>query len=118
MHLRRNRKTMRPLFFVIGLITCAGCATGLRRGEPLRRPVIVSTPAEARGQWVYMRHCYSCHQAGEGGLAPALNLPLPALAIRTQVRLGAGAMPAFPSNVISDAELDDLILYMKLQRRS
>lgn len=110
---------MRTLFLVTGIVACVvGCATGLRRGEALRRPVVVSTPAEADGQRVYMRHCYYCHQGGEGGLAPALNLPLPALAIRTQVRLGAGAMPAFSPEMISDVELDHLIAYLKLLRRS
>lgn len=109
---------MRAVILLAALGACVGCTTGMRRGEALRRPVIVSTPAEAHGQQVYMQHCYYCHQAGEGGLAPALNLPLPSLAIRTQVRVGLGAMPAFPPSEISDVELDNLIAYLKLQRRS
>lgn len=112
-----NTRTLWLLIAVAPLV--ASCSTaGFRRGEPVGRPVVIQTDAQARGQIVYMRHCYHCHQGGEGGLAPALNLPLPGVAIRTQVRVGVGAMPAFTKAEISDQDLDDLIDYMKLQRRS
>jgi mono/diheme cytochrome c family protein len=65
-----------------------------------------------------MRDCHQCHPGGEAGVGPALNnKPLPAFAIRWQVRRGFGAMPAFPKEKLSDSELDVLIDYIKILRR-
>jgi len=51
---------------------------------------------------------------GEADLGPALNdKPLPAFLMRFQVRNGLGVMPAFAKDRISDAELDQLIAYLK-----
>lgn len=90
---------------------------GIRRGEALGRPIDLETAAEKHGQLVYMKNCYRCHQGGEGGLGPVINLPLPDLLIRTQVRFGLGAMPAFGHDLISDDELDALLAYLKAVRR-
>jgi mono/diheme cytochrome c family protein len=113
---------MRPFALLAGGLTlvllAAGCRTGFRRGEALGRPVVPETAAEAHGRVVYMRHCYRCHQGGEGGLGPALNYPLPDWVIRLQVRRGLGAMPAYPADVISDTDLEDLLAYLKAVRRS
>jgi hypothetical protein len=103
---------------VIAVLLAGGCIGGVRRGEPLGRPVILHTPAEAHGQLVYMKNCYRCHQGGEGGLGPALNRPLPDRLIRTQVRLGLGAMPAFAPQALSDSDLEDLLAYLKAVRGS
>jgi mono/diheme cytochrome c family protein len=99
-------------------LSAAGCLWNVRRGEALGRPVVPQTPAEAHGRLVYMKNCYRCHQGGEGGLGPALNRPLPDVLIRTQVRHGLGAMPAFPPNQLADGDLDDLLAYLKAVRRS
>ena len=100
------------------LLLAGSCLGDVRRGEPLGRPIRLRTPAEAQGQLVYMRNCYRCHQGSEGGLGPALNRPLPDRLIRTQARLGLGAMPAFAPEALSDGDLDDLLAYLKAVRRS
>jgi mono/diheme cytochrome c family protein len=100
------------------LLLAAGCLGGVRRGEALDRPIILQTPAEERGQLIYMKNCYRCHQGGEGGLGPSLYCPLPDAVIRVQVRHGLEAMPAFPPAMISDHDLDDLLAYLKAVRRS
>jgi len=65
-----------------------------------------------------MKHCNQCHPGGEGGVGPALNnKPLPGFLIKFQVRRGMGAMPAFSSQVISDAQLDSLASYLKELRQ-
>jgi len=66
-----------------------------RRGEAIGRPVIVSDTQQLRGQVVYNRNCYQCHQGGEGGLGPALLRLAPGPVMRTQIRAGLGVMPAF-----------------------
>jgi mono/diheme cytochrome c family protein len=64
-----------------------------------------------------MAHCHKCHPNGEAGLAPGINdKPLPEFLMKTQVRVGLGAMPSFSREQISDQELDDLIRYLKTLR--
>jgi mono/diheme cytochrome c family protein len=97
----------------VGLLalTTAGCTA--RRGEPLRGPVALTTDSQKLGQRMYFRHCHNCHPGGEAGLGPALNDKLaPPVAIKAQVRLGIGAMPAFPDTRLSPAELDALVDFM------
>ncbi len=89
-----------------------------RRGEAIGRPIQVTTEAEARGQVVYARNCYHCHQGSEGGLGPALLRLAPGPVVRTQIRTGLGVMPAFSHDEISPAEMDDLISYLRASRRS
>ena len=73
-------------------------------------------PEELAGQRVFMRECNGCHPQGAGGLGPALNnKPVPAIAIKTQVRQGYGAMPAFSEREITSQELDALVAYLSKQ---
>src|SRR5690349_19856420 len=81
------------------LVTCClslvGCSSA-RRGEPVSGRPVSSAPRVRAGQVVFYQYCNPCHPGGEGGVGPALNnKPLPEFAIRTQVRHGLGAMPAF-----------------------
>ncbi len=88
-----------------------------RRSEPIVGPLSLS-PEIVEGRKIFMDHCHQCHPSGEAGLGPALNnKPLPAFAIRTQVRYGFGAMPAFGEDEISETELDALLAYLKALRR-
>ena len=89
-----------------------------RRGEAIGRPVLVSSEKQWRGQVVYFKNCYQCHQGGEGGLGPALLRLAPGPIIRTQIRLGLGAMPSFSTDEITPDEMDDLIAYLRTSRRS
>jgi mono/diheme cytochrome c family protein len=100
------------------LLTLSFCGTA-RRGEPLYKPVDVENEQVARGEVVYMRYCDKCHPGGESGLATAINdKPVPGFVIRFQIRNGLGAMPAFKSDVIPVPELDDLMAYIKQQRKA
>ncbi len=95
----------------------AGCGPA-RRDGPFGGPVQF-TAKELDGQKLFMRECNQCHPAGAAGLGPAINnKPLPAVAMRTQIRLGAGAMPAFKDDTLSDAEVEAIVAYLdKLQRQ-
>jgi mono/diheme cytochrome c family protein len=77
------------------------------------------TALELDGEKLFMRQCNQCHPAGAAGLGPAINnKPLPAVAMRAQIRLGAGTMPAFKEDALSDAEVDAIVAYLdKLQRQ-
>jgi len=100
------------------LLTLSFCGTA-RRGEPLYKPVNIENEQVARGEVIFMRYCDKCHPGGESGLAPAINdKPVPGFVIRFQIRNGLGAMPAFKSDVIPAPELDDLMAYIKQQRKA
>jgi mono/diheme cytochrome c family protein len=110
--------TYRYLLLALAVFMLDGCGSA-RRGEPLGVVPLLDTPQERRGQQVFMRHCTQCHNGGAGSLGPALNnKPLPNLLIRLQVRRGLGAMPAFPADKISDAQLDDLVAYLRALRHA
>ena len=96
----------------------AGCMSA-RRGEPFAQPVALTDAVQVRGEQVFARHCAQCHPGGEAGLGPAINdRPLPKGAIAAQIRLGVGAMPAFPEDVISSDDVDAVTEYLLALRRS
>ena len=102
----------------VGALALAWGCRSARRSEPIAGPITFAErspkgQAAIRGQRVFMLHCYQCHPAGEAGVGPALNDKLlPGFAIRTQVRRGYGAMPAFSQREIAGPELDDLVEYL------
>jgi mono/diheme cytochrome c family protein len=102
---------------VVVIVVMTGCGS-VRRGEPFTGSLSL-TPEAERGQLVFMRHCHECHPGGEGGLGPGINdKPLPRFLIRTQVRRGFGAMPAFSNDRLAPGELEDLLDYMAALRRA
>src|SRR5687768_4405343 len=104
---------MRRVDLIVLLALGAGCGAQ-QRGEPAGPPVRPDTVAEARGERLFFRECSACHPRGEAGLGPALNdKPLPGFAIRTQIRKGVGAMPAFSERALDDREVDAIVAYVK-----
>ena len=100
------------------LLLIAACGTA-KRGEPAFAPVPDTAPAIAQGKVVFDTFCHKCHPGGEAGLGPAFNdKPLPGFLMRFQIRHGLGVMPAFKEEVIPDAELDNLIAYIKTLRKA
>jgi mono/diheme cytochrome c family protein len=101
-------------------VAIAAAACGARqRGEPEGPPVVPDTAAEARGERLFHQFCYQCHPGGEAGLGPAINdKPLPKLAIRTQIRLGVGAMPSFSRDVLGDDDVGAIIEYLEDMRKT
>jgi mono/diheme cytochrome c family protein len=98
---------------VLAALLVGACGPA-RRSEPAVGPFEPRDESERRGELVFDRHCNKCHVGGEAALGPAINdKPLPVALMKTQVRVGLGAMPAFPESEISGAELDDLMAYLK-----
>jgi len=99
-----------------GLLFLTSCGSALR-DEPRMAPVPLGNEKLQVGQQVFAQHCYQCHPGGAGGLAPAINdKPLPVWLMKTQVRVGLGAMPGFSKERIDDDQLDALIAYLKTLR--
>ncbi|MFN7141330.1 MAG: c-type cytochrome [Limisphaerales bacterium] len=108
------------LIACVGLVATSflGCRSA-RRSEPTLGKFPEANRQFESGRMVFMRHCHECHPNGEGGLGPALNdKPLPRFLVKTQVRTGLGVMPAFSTEQITPAELDDLVDYMVALRRT
>jgi mono/diheme cytochrome c family protein len=102
------------LFAVVALVSACGQP---RRDTPYTEPVALRDPDVARGQQLFMFNCNQCHPGGAAGLAPGLNdKPLPAIAIKTQIRNGVGAMPAFDESRLIDADVDAIVKYLKSLR--
>jgi mono/diheme cytochrome c family protein len=107
----------RVLFLTAVILTAVGCGSA-RRSEPLTGRLQTSNPKVAEGRILFMRHCYACHGNGEGGMAPPLNnKPAPGFLIKTQVRVGLGAMPSFKKNEIPPEDLDKIVAYMLALRK-
>ena len=110
---------MRPknspgLMIVLILLGLAAACGRSHRGEPQGPEVTPDNAGEAEGQRLFGKFCYQCHPGGEGGLGPALNdKPLPAAAIRAQIREGVGAMPAFDSDLLNDAQVAAIAAYVQ-----
>ena len=94
-----------PIFLLAALILSACYKPPLASDVP-------DTEAIQEGQVLYMQYCQKCHPNGEAGLGPSVYY-VPDFAKRFQVRHGVGAMPDFNASVISDEELDKIILYLK-----
>ena len=98
------------------LLVVVACGRESRQtpSAPQLRP---PTAAVARGERLYGVFCYQCHPDGAAGLGPALNdKPLPAVAIRTQIRKGVGSMPAFGDAWLNDQQVDDIAEYVQALR--
>jgi mono/diheme cytochrome c family protein len=105
-----------PLFLPMAM-ALLGCGSA-RRSEPIVGPITLSGKA-AEGEIAFMRQCNSCHPHGEAGVGPAINnKPLPAPAIKLQIRTGAlgGTMPPFSPQELPDDQVDTIIAYLEAIR--
>ena len=110
---------LRVLSVLIPVCALLAACHSVRRGDPLGRTVQLSSPGAEHGRVVFQQHCHRCHPNGEAGLGPALNnKPAPKFLMKTQVRLGLGAMPSFGKDEIGAQELDDLVTYIVALRKA
>ena len=104
---------------IVGLCMVSAACGSPKRDEPEKPAFVPATTTVARGEQVFKKQCDYCHPGGGAGLGPALNnKPAPAFAIRYQIRHGLGAMPAFDSATISDADVRAIADYLLALRRS
>lgn len=100
-----------------GLVVALAACAPVFDGTAILGPVDTSDPQIALGERVFALQCQACHPNGSVGLGPGItNKPLPGWAVRFQVRVGLGQMPAFPAEEISDAELDAVVAYIHALR--
>jgi mono/diheme cytochrome c family protein len=109
------RCALLPLGLFALTLLLTGCGES-RKGD-LSEDRFRQDPQLAQGRVVFMHNCNQCHVQGGAGLGPAIvDKPLPGTAIKTQVRVGAGTMPHFGKDKISDEELDAVVAYLKVLR--
>ena len=104
---------------LVVVLTLAGCGGRTQRGTPAVQELRPTSVEVARGERLFQKFCYQCHPGGAAGLGPSINdKPLPEIAIRTQIRTGVGAMPAFDHTWMSDAEVAAVAEYVQALRAS
>jgi mono/diheme cytochrome c family protein len=113
---------MKNLIFILILSVCTTAlqfCSASRKSEPVvGRTFVASSEKVQHGQELFMKNCDKCHPGGEAGLAPAINWnPAPGFIKRFQVRHGLGVMPSFNSSEISDADLKDILAYLKARKK-
>ena len=109
------RYALLPIGLFVPMLLITGCGES-RKGD-LSEDRFRQDQQLAQGRVVFMHNCNQCHVLGGPGLGPGLNdKPLPGLAIKTQIRHGVGAMPAFSTDDISDAQMDAVVKYMQALR--
>ncbi len=105
-----------------GATTAAAGATTAAAGAapaPTAPLPTMSAPGPEAGRQVFAARCTGCHfQQGQavGGCGPNLSVSKNAIDpdfVRKQVRGGKGIMPAFDQTRVSDADLENIILYLK-----
>ncbi len=107
---------MRCARFLVFAALTVGCGK-TQRGEPRAPEMRPSSVEVSRGERLFRKFCYQCHPNGAAGLGPALNdKPLPEIVIRTQVRNGVGAMPAFGADWLKDDEVAAIAEYVQALR--
>lgn len=103
---------MRTTVFAV-LATLALMACGPSRRGPAFGTEREFNTQQQEGRVLFMRNCNMCHPGGSSGLGPGINnKPLPSVAMRTQIRQGVGAMPAFTEDMLTDAQVDAIVAYL------
>lgn len=104
---------MNRLFWAVGLITASLVLEGAIIGQR-------DAPAgdAMAGKRIFLSQgCYECHGtsgAGGGYTGPTLAPnPLPSAAIKSQIRRPASRMPAYSEQVLTDAQIADIVAYLR-----
>lgn len=100
----------------------AGSATTAAPAPTAPLPTMAGTQEEL-GRQAFARTCAGCHlqQGLAGGRAPQLSTSQNAINadfVRKQVRNGGTKMPKFDQTKVSDADLENIILYLKAIHKS
>ena len=98
--------------FAVSLLMATACYK-----RPFAAEEIPQDEAVQEGQVLYMQYCQKCHPDGEAGLGPSIFYH-PGFVKKFQTRHGLGVMPEFDKSVISDEELDKIVLYLKALKKA
>lgn len=107
-----------PVFSAEEIAALVGHVSSLGGGGPQIPPV---APGDVRaGREIFAANCAPCHSAtGAGGtltngwIVPPLYEATPQQ-IAESIRVGPGLMPVFPSQVLTDRQVDDVTSYVRL----
>jgi mono/diheme cytochrome c family protein len=108
------------------LLILASAVSGCAMSEEVKR-IDESNQVEERkraamsndlnGEQVFFRTCNECHPGGRANFGPALDKLSEHFAddakLIDYIRRGKGVMPPVPKSIINDAEMADLITYLR-----
>ena len=107
------------LVVTLGGAAVVGCGSDPRVPNAIPPQELRQQPRLAEGQRAFMQNCNQCHPGGSGGVGPALNdKKLPPFLVKLKVRHNLGVMPKFPEEVLPDAQLDDIVAYLRFIRQN
>jgi mono/diheme cytochrome c family protein len=108
-----------PTTAVASATTAAAGSTTAAAGANPTPPLPTQADAKAEaGRLIFAKTCAGCHlgQGTQAGKAPQLSKSQNAINpdfVRNQVRNGKNKMPAFDTSKVSDADLENIIVYLK-----
>ena len=112
------RRKWISLAMTVGGAALVGCGGDARVPNAIAAKELRLQPRLAEGQRAFMQNCNVCHPSGSGGVGPSLNdKRIPPFFVRLKVRHPLGAMPRFSPEVLPDAKLDDIVVYLRYIRR-
>jgi mono/diheme cytochrome c family protein len=89
----------------------------IERSEAVEDKQDASRSTNLTGEQLFIRSCNTCHPGGKAGVGPSLeNLSehyADDNALKALIRKGKGVMPAQPTSVVTEPELDNLIEYLR-----
>ena len=117
MHRKRLWLRAVPLLLIVAALAMALVGCGGGDATTTTTTVVATTETTASGGNIdaaalFSANCASCHGVnGEGGIGPDLRGITDASLVETQVKAGAGSMPAFGGK-LSDEEISALATYV------
>jgi cytochrome c2 len=118
--MQKNSRSI--LFWSAFALFLTGCSIDeeMRRIQNSKRAQAMQESARSgnlTGEQVFIRSCNTCHPSGRKGFGPSLenldgDFPDDAK-LAAFIRKGKGMMPGQSKSVISDSELDNLIIYLR-----
>jgi ubiquinol-cytochrome c reductase cytochrome c subunit len=108
-----------PAFAEDDIVAIVAFVAGLGQGPAIPDVQVSAASDTAAGRAAYIANCAACHGAGASGdavgggqVAPPLLDTAPTQ-VGEAIRIGPGAMPAFDTRQISDAELGQIAAYLQ-----
>ncbi len=108
-------------FLISGLVSACSMGEEMRRIEESKQKKALrdaSLSTNLTGEQVFVRSCNTCHPGGKQGMGPSLeNLAqdFPSdQALKKFIRKGKGMMPEQGPDSLNDAELDNLVSYLRV----
>jgi mono/diheme cytochrome c family protein len=119
-HVKMSLSILSLASFLFVLVSGCSMSEELKRIEKtaaVEDKADASRSSNLTGEQLFVRSCNTCHPAGKDGVGPNLENLAEKYpdddSLKALIRKGRGVMPAQSKSVITDAELENLIQYLR-----